>query len=164
MSWFSVRLALAWRPQMVQSNPLFPNVAAVTGRSFKHRGLRDILATSYVVDTLEAVLWALPPYWRLPWGRSPRGEPRRRRRYHRRRIRAVGRGILRSGGHPAGMTEAAGHGGGDRISVGQSLRAGKPVHDAIMCRWPARAEVVGRLPSVSSLTAVLSIPTSYGSG
>ncbi len=41
-----------------ESNPLSPKVAAVAGGSFKHRDLRDIRATGYVVDTLEAVLWA----------------------------------------------------------------------------------------------------------
>ena len=41
-----------------ERNPLSPNVAAVAGGSFKHRDLRDIRATGYVVDTLEAVLWA----------------------------------------------------------------------------------------------------------
>ncbi len=41
-----------------ERNPLSPNVAAIAGGSFKHRDLRDIQATGYVMDTLEAVLWA----------------------------------------------------------------------------------------------------------
>ena len=41
-----------------ERNPLSPNVAAIAEGSFKHRDLRDIRATGYVADTLEAVLWA----------------------------------------------------------------------------------------------------------
>ena len=41
-----------------ERNPLSPNVAAIAEGSFKHRDLRDIRATGYVVDTLEAALWA----------------------------------------------------------------------------------------------------------
>ena len=41
-----------------ERNPLSPNVAAIAGGSFKHKAPPEIRATGYVVDTLEAVLWA----------------------------------------------------------------------------------------------------------
>ena len=41
-----------------ERNPLSPNVAAVAGGSFKHKDPPEIRGTGYVVDTLEAVLWA----------------------------------------------------------------------------------------------------------
>ena len=41
-----------------ERNPLSPNAAAVAGGSFKHKDPPEIRGTGYVVDTLEAVLWA----------------------------------------------------------------------------------------------------------
>ncbi len=41
-----------------ERNPLSPRVAAVAEGSFKHRDMPEIRGTGYVVDTLEAVLWA----------------------------------------------------------------------------------------------------------
>ena len=41
-----------------ERNPLSPKVAAVAGGSFKHKDPPEIRGTGYVVDTLEAVLWA----------------------------------------------------------------------------------------------------------
>ena len=41
-----------------ERNPLSPKVAAVAGGSFKHKGPPEVRVTGYVVDTLEAVLWA----------------------------------------------------------------------------------------------------------
>jgi len=38
--------------------PLAPKIAAIVGGSFKHRQPPEICGTGYVVDTLEAVLWA----------------------------------------------------------------------------------------------------------
>ncbi len=38
--------------------PLAPKIAAIAGGSFKHRQPPEIRGTGYVVDTLEAVLWA----------------------------------------------------------------------------------------------------------
>ena len=39
-------------------SPLAPRIAAITSGSFKHRNPPDIRGTGYVVDSLEAVLWA----------------------------------------------------------------------------------------------------------
>ena len=41
-----------------ERNPLSPKVAAIAGGSFKHKDPPEIRGTGYVVDTLEAVLWA----------------------------------------------------------------------------------------------------------
>ena len=41
-----------------ERNPLSPKVAAVAGGSFKRKDPPEIRGTGYVVDTLEAVLWA----------------------------------------------------------------------------------------------------------
>ena len=41
-----------------ERNPLSPKVTAVAGGSFKHKDPPEIRGTGYVVDTLEAVLWA----------------------------------------------------------------------------------------------------------
>ena len=41
-----------------EGNPLSPKVAAVAGGLFKHKEPPEIRGTGYVVDTLEAVLWA----------------------------------------------------------------------------------------------------------
>ena len=41
-----------------ERNPLSPKVAEVAQGSFKHRDVPEIRGTGYVVDTLEAVLWA----------------------------------------------------------------------------------------------------------
>lgn len=38
--------------------PLAPRIAAIAGGSFKHRQPPEVRGTGYVVDTLEAVLWA----------------------------------------------------------------------------------------------------------
>jgi len=38
--------------------PLAPNIAAIAGGSFKHKQPPEIRGIGYVVDTLEAVLWA----------------------------------------------------------------------------------------------------------
>ena len=39
-------------------DPLAPKIAAIAGGSFKHKQPPEIRGTGYVVDTLEAVLWA----------------------------------------------------------------------------------------------------------
>ena len=39
-------------------DPLAPRIAAIADGSFKHKQPPDIRGTGYVVDTLEAVLWA----------------------------------------------------------------------------------------------------------
>ena len=41
-----------------ERNPLAERIAAIAGGSFKERGTTEIKGTGYVVDTLEAVLWA----------------------------------------------------------------------------------------------------------
>ena len=41
-----------------ERNPLSPKISAIAEGSFKHRDLPEIRGTGYVVDTLEAVLWA----------------------------------------------------------------------------------------------------------
>ncbi|MYD01811.1 MAG: ADP-ribosylglycohydrolase family protein, partial [Gammaproteobacteria bacterium] len=39
-------------------NPLAPKIATIAAGSFKHKQPPEIRGTGYVVDTLEAVLWA----------------------------------------------------------------------------------------------------------
>ena len=51
-------LSLSLTKGLWERNPLSPKVAAVAGGSFKHKDPHEIRGTGYVVDTLEAALWA----------------------------------------------------------------------------------------------------------
>ncbi len=46
-------------PHLWESYPLTPEIAAIANGSFKHRNPPQIRGTGYVVDSLEAALWAL---------------------------------------------------------------------------------------------------------
>ena len=125
-----------------ERNPLSPKVAAVAGGSFKHKDPPEIRGTGYVVDTLEAVLWAFHRTGDFREGAL--------------RVVNLGDDADTTGAVygqiagafygveaiPSAMAGATGHGGGDRILGGQSLRGGKPVHNAIMCRWPAKLVLI----------------------
>ena len=54
----SSRPVTAQPPGGWADNPLAPAIAAVADGSFKERDQPDIKGTGYVVDTLEAALWA----------------------------------------------------------------------------------------------------------
>ena len=46
-------------PHLWESDPLTPEIAAIANGLFKHRNPPQIRGTGYVVDSLEAALWAL---------------------------------------------------------------------------------------------------------
>jgi ADP-ribosylglycohydrolase len=46
------------QPGLWKAEPLAPTIAAIAAGSFKHRNPPDIRGTGYVVESLEAALWA----------------------------------------------------------------------------------------------------------
>ena len=80
--------------------PLAPKIAAIAAGSFKHKQPPEIRGAGYVVDTLEAVLWAFLPHRGLQRGCPQGGQPRPGRRHHRSDLRPDRRCPLRSRVHP----------------------------------------------------------------
>ena len=93
------------------AHPLaMPKINAVASGSFKNKSRREIKGSGYVVQSLEAALWAFQH--RRTFATAPAGrQPGRRRRHHRRRLRPVGRGVLRRGSDPRRVAAKAGPAG-----------------------------------------------------
>ena len=112
--------------------PLHPEVAEVAAGSFHAKEPPAIRGGGYVVEALEAALWALDEDADLRGRRAARRQPRRRRRHDRRRS---------SGSSPARSTAstrsrraggAGRHGRPDRRARRRALRARGPSR----CRRP----------------------------
>ncbi len=90
-------------PGLWEERPLAPEVDEVAAGSFLRREPPEIKGSGYVVRSLEAALWAFARSGELPRGGAARGEPRRRRRHDRGRLRPARGRLLRRGGHPGGV-------------------------------------------------------------
>ena len=89
-------------PPAVRARPGARPVAAVAAALVPPRASRrQIRGGGYVVDALEAALWALRTTTTLRGRRARRGQPRRRRRHDRRDLRPARGRALRARRHPA---------------------------------------------------------------
>ena len=86
-------------------------INAVAAGSFKEKEPPQIKGSGYVVQSLEAALWAFQHSDDLSRRLPARRQPGRRRRHHRRRLRPVSRGLLRRGSDPRRVAAKAGPAG-----------------------------------------------------
>ena len=89
------------------NSPLRGQVAEVAEGSFKHREPPQIRGTGYVVESMEAALWAFHKIEGLPGWSATGGQPGRRRRYDGSDLWSDRRGALRGASDPGGVAGAA---------------------------------------------------------
>ncbi len=95
-------------PGLWDEQPLSPRISEIASGSFR-REPPEIRGTGYVVDSLEAALWAFDRSQHFPRRGAAGRQPRRRCRHDRRRLRPTGRRVLRRIWHPPRMAGTSGH-------------------------------------------------------
>ena len=116
-------------------------IEKVANGSFKIAQPPEIRGTGYVVDSLEAALWAFWNSDNFADGARAGGESRRRRRHHRRSLWANRRGLLRRPWNTRTLAKHPGAAGQDRCLCHTTLRLavcpsrGWRVNSPPYCKW-----------------------------